>query len=1332
MKWSFKHKSRKAFLTAAICLALSQSVFAMPTGGKVIDGDVAGIVNGTVANGGTINVNSNALIDWKTFNIAKGETLNFTFGQNYLNVINHVIGSDMSRLLGTLNAKNGNVYLINPNGILVGGGARIDAGSLILSTLNATDDQLKSALKDGLTNLDLTSNAGSKGITIENGANIKVGPFLGLLGNKVQIADNVTISDAPYASDTNKTNVVIAAANEARLGQSDHNVADIASVTTGKDNTVEIGAAKFNINNEYTDTYILGNDINMKGTALNIKSGNPEKSTTSLDIITADSYKLSDENSENVELGINRGNHLDLSGVTASSDYMHVIGGRTSIDNSKLNLTATTDEFKQGEPAPYMTIAALRGDHVLLDDVEGGVQHVSNTQDEKNPAIADSLTIKNSDLTSNENISLWGGSVELVNSNLKTATETNDKDNNIDIYAFESVDNDGAALTNSSNTVKVTGGSIESGADISMRGAKIALDGVDNIAGTAEKSAVELLAGKKIRTEDDPDTIEINGTENNTIDIKNTSITSNDGTLAYGGAVNIASSSLKDNNSSIQIAAANYYLDDFDTLYTDGKDSGKPRFLASTNNSVTLDNAQLTTSAKGPDGVNSIGVMSGNVTVKNKSTLDSGDIWLTAGKSHEDKKTTEVLSADSDMNLTVSDSTLKASEDATLVGAAVNLTNTSLTVGTEGQGTTGTNGIVRLAAGQDVTLYDQDGRGFGIESANNTGDVSLNNVTMNALGKVDAYGKTIDIKDSNLTGNSTIAFQARNATEDGINSTAENTINLANTTVNTNDAGLALIGGKVNVTDKSNLTVGDLELVAGTSYMDDGNTIKGADATNLSISDSTMTVKHDATLIGSDINLTNATLNVGTPNDTEYNANGAVRIAASQDVKLSEDDNKGSVISSVNNTGSLTMNKVNLSAQGDVMAYGKTVKLQNSDLSTTNDKDLDINALNTYTRVNGTSDTWAATKDNTMDVSGTTLTNKGIIELSSGKLTMDKSNLTATGEEGAILVDARASYTDDDNGAYVNKAEDGMDVNIKDSDFSGDNGVLVVGNTVTIDGQSSAKSTNAKVFFATGTESEMTDTSIKGDGAPVNVGKDVKYDAKNTEFAPSMKTIETKPDQPSDPGIKPSDPGTQPSDPGTKPSDPGTKPSDPGTKPSDPGTKPSDPGTKPSDPGTKPSDPGTKPTEPDQPSKPDKPVVTPDPKPAVDVEKNIEQGKQDMTKALADNQDNASAAVKQQAEKLSDSKMTDEEKAAQVKGYAEAIENSQASAEEKQALVKDTVKSFEPTQQSSIEAQNKQDEAAQNNNAQTVIPDVTVKTVAPAEHEGAAATVTVDGTVVNE
>lgn len=1010
MKWSFNHKSRKAFLTAAICLALSQSVFAMPTGGKVVDGDVKGIVNGTVASGGTINVNSNALIDWTNFGIDKGETLNFKFGQDYLNVINHVIGSDMSRLLGTLNAKNGNVYLINPNGILVGGGARIDAGSLILSTLNATDDQLKSALKDGLTNLDLTSNAGSKGITIENGANIKVGPFLGLLGNKVQIADNVTISDAPY--DKNETTLVVAAADKASLVLTGGGAEDIASVTTGKDNTVTIGKADFNINNNFTDSYFLGNAISMKGTNLNINSRDQENSSTALDIIAADSYKMGKDDA--VSLTMNPANRIDLDDVEASADYMHVIGGQTAINQSDLTLTKTTDEVKEGTLMPYMKVAALNGKDVILNDLEDIPQNIANTDGAK-------LTIKDSHLTSNENIALWGGSVELTKADLKTLKETNEKDNNIDIDAFKSFDDKGVT-TDSFNTVKVTGGSLESGGDISVQGSSIALDGVKDVKSTTDKpdKGIFLMAGKKF-------------------------------------------------------------------------------------------------------------------------TFTDNDEYLE-------------------------------------------------------------------------------------------------------------------------------------------NNTDANAISVKNTTMSTNKA-MALIGGKVDVTDDSNLTAGDLEVVAGSSYKNEGNDIEGTDTTNLTVSNSTIHSNEDATLVGSNINLANTKIEVGTPTDHEYGSNGVIRIAAAKAVGLVDEDGKGFTVGSVDKTGNLTMNKVTLSAQGDVMAFGKTVKLQGSNLSTTNDQDLTINALNTYKRVDGTSDTWTATKDNTMDVTGTTLTNKGIIELSSGKLTMDNSNLTATGKEGAILVDARASYTDDDNGPYVNKAADGMDVSIKDSNFSGDNGVLVVGNTVTIDGQSSAKSANAKVFFAAGSQSEMTDTDIKGNGAPVNVGKDVKYDAKNTTFAPGMKTIETKPTTPTEP--------TEP-------------------------TKPDQP------------------TTPTEPTKPDKPVVTPDPKPAVDVEKNIEQGKQDMTKALADNQDNASAAVKQQAEKLSDSKMTDEEKAAQVKGYAEAIENSQASAEEKQALVKDTVKSFEPTQQSSLEAQNKQNEAAQNNNAQTVIPDVTVKNVAPAEHEGAAATVTVDGTVVNE
>ncbi|WP_211209059.1 hypothetical protein [Selenomonas bovis] len=489
---------------------------------------------------------------------------------------------------------------------------------------------------------------------------------------------------------------------------------------------------------------------------------------------------------------------------------------------------------------------------------------------------------------------------------------------------------------------------------------------------------------------------------------------------------------------------------------------------------------------------------------------------------------------------------------------------------------------------------------------------------------------------------------------------------------------MALIGGKVDVTG-STLTTRDFEVVAGKSYTNGGNTVNGTDATNVSISGSTLHSNEDATLVGSNINLANTKLEVGTPTDHTYGSNGVVRIAAAKNVTLTDDNTNGFVIGSVNQTGNLTMDKVNISAYGTVMAYGKTVKLQDSVLSTTNDEALAINAVNTYKRVNGTSDSWTATPDNTMEVSGSTLTDQGIIELSGGKITVEKSRLTATGDDGFVDVSARASYTDADDGPYVNKAVAGMDVNVKDTKLSGDDGVGVFGHTVTVDGDSSLTSKAGKVFLAAGKTVEMTDDSLKGDGDPVNIGKNVKYDASKTLFAPDKKLIET---------TKPSDPGTKPSDPGTKPSDPGTKPSDPGTKPSDPGTKPSDPGTKPSDPGTKPSDPGTKPSKPS--------VVTPDPQPAADIAKNIAQGQADMTKALQENPQQAAAAVKQQAEKLSRSTMTETEKVAQLKGYVEAIQATQESAETKNDLLVVVVKNFEPTQQAGLDAQSKQDEAAQN------------------------------------
>ncbi|WP_288312736.1 filamentous hemagglutinin N-terminal domain-containing protein [uncultured Selenomonas sp.] len=289
-----------------------------------------------------------------------------------------------------------------------------------------------------------------------------------------------------------------------------------------------------------------------------------------------------------------------------------------------------------------------------------------------------------------------------------------------------------------------------------------------------------------------------------------------------------------------------------------------------------------------------------------------------------------------------------------------------------------------------------------------------------------------------------------------------------------------------------------------------------------------------------------------------------------------------------------------------------------------------------------------ASDANVISVNYAALSAAGPMALIGGRVTVEKFSLTATGDDGFVDVNARASYTDADDGPYVNQAVSGMDVNVKDTRLRGDDGVGVFGHTVTVDGDSSLTS---KVFLAAGKTVEMTDDSLKGDGDSVNIGKNVTYDASKTLFAPDKKLIET-----------------------TTPSDPGTKPSDPGTTPSDPGTKPSKP-----------------------------PVVTPDPQPAADIAKNIAQGQADMAKALQENPQQAAAAVQQQAEKLSRSTMTETEKVAQLRGYVEAIQAMQEGAETKNALLVAVIKNFEPTQQAGLDAQSKQNEAAQNQTAKAAV-----------------------------
>ncbi|TFZ03339.1 filamentous hemagglutinin N-terminal domain-containing protein [Ramlibacter rhizophilus] len=129
-------RPRLSALAIAVQAAMGLPAWALPQGAQVVSGQVA-ISQGAP---GTLQVTAGngAIINWQSFSLGAGELARFVQPSAQSAVLNRVTGAQASELLGQLQA-NGRVFLINPNGIVVGSGARIDTNSFVASTLDIAD-----------------------------------------------------------------------------------------------------------------------------------------------------------------------------------------------------------------------------------------------------------------------------------------------------------------------------------------------------------------------------------------------------------------------------------------------------------------------------------------------------------------------------------------------------------------------------------------------------------------------------------------------------------------------------------------------------------------------------------------------------------------------------------------------------------------------------------------------------------------------------------------------------------------------------------------------------------------------------------------------------------------------------------------------------------------------------------------------------------------------------------------------------------------------------------------------------------------------------------------
>ena len=128
-----------ALLTLTTTQVRAQSVSSAwgASGGTVAAG------TGTIAGQGTSSLTVNQtsqkmIIDWRSFGVAKDGAAQFIQPSTSAIALNRVTGSEVSSILGRLEA-NGQLFFVNPNGMVFGKDAKVDVAGLLVSTADSTN-----------------------------------------------------------------------------------------------------------------------------------------------------------------------------------------------------------------------------------------------------------------------------------------------------------------------------------------------------------------------------------------------------------------------------------------------------------------------------------------------------------------------------------------------------------------------------------------------------------------------------------------------------------------------------------------------------------------------------------------------------------------------------------------------------------------------------------------------------------------------------------------------------------------------------------------------------------------------------------------------------------------------------------------------------------------------------------------------------------------------------------------------------------------------------------------------------------------------------------------
>lgn len=149
----------------------------LPTAGTVTAGAATLSTSGT-----TLDVHQStqrAAINWQSFSVGSNATVNFNQPNASAVTLNRVVGNEASVIAGALNA-NGQVFVLNSNGVLFAQGAQVNVGGIVASILNMSD-------ADFMAGRSTFTSTGSRASVINMGTITTAdGGYAALIGNQVK------------------------------------------------------------------------------------------------------------------------------------------------------------------------------------------------------------------------------------------------------------------------------------------------------------------------------------------------------------------------------------------------------------------------------------------------------------------------------------------------------------------------------------------------------------------------------------------------------------------------------------------------------------------------------------------------------------------------------------------------------------------------------------------------------------------------------------------------------------------------------------------------------------------------------------------------------------------------------------------------------------------------------------------------------------------------------------------------------------------------------------------------------------------------------------------